>query len=124
MILPIEGDETSGWKPGKPSVFLNATANEAEPMFSPDGRWIAYLSSDARAGRSIEKVLERNFGIFTTGFAACNHPLGLLKSGGVDQDDVLLFGSRVEEIAHAVQPETFNPKPSASRTNRQILSPA
>ena len=20
MILPIEGDETSGWKPGKPSV--------------------------------------------------------------------------------------------------------
>ena len=26
MILPVEGDETSGWKPGKPSVFLASPA--------------------------------------------------------------------------------------------------
>jgi Tol biopolymer transport system component len=47
MILPIEGDETSGWKPGKPSVFLSTPANEQEPMFSPDGRWIAYISDES-----------------------------------------------------------------------------
>src|SRR5262249_2854971 len=47
MILPIEGDEKSGWKPGKPSVFLNTPANEYEPMFSPDGRWIAYISNES-----------------------------------------------------------------------------
>jgi serine/threonine-protein kinase len=47
MILPIEGDETSGWKPGKPSVFLSTPANEQEPMFSPDGRWIAYVSDES-----------------------------------------------------------------------------
>jgi serine/threonine-protein kinase len=47
MILPIEGDETSGWKPGKPSVFLSTPANEVEPMFSPDGRWIAYFSNES-----------------------------------------------------------------------------
>jgi serine/threonine-protein kinase len=47
MILPIEGDETSGWKPGKPSVFLSTPANEGEPMFSPDGRWIAYTSDES-----------------------------------------------------------------------------
>jgi serine/threonine-protein kinase len=47
MILPIEGDETSGWKPGKPSVFLSTPANETEPMFSPDGRWIAYTSAES-----------------------------------------------------------------------------
>jgi serine/threonine-protein kinase len=47
MILPIEGDETSGWKPGKPSVFLNTPADEREPMFSPDGRWIAYSSNES-----------------------------------------------------------------------------
>jgi len=47
MILPIEGDETSGWKPGKPSVFLSTPANELEPMFSPDGRWIAYASNES-----------------------------------------------------------------------------
>ena len=47
MILPIEGDETSGWKPGKPTVFLNGPAREREPMFSPDGRWLAYASNES-----------------------------------------------------------------------------
>jgi Tol biopolymer transport system component len=47
MILPLEGDETSGWKPGKPTVFLSTPFNEQEPMFSPDGRWIAYQSSES-----------------------------------------------------------------------------
>jgi hypothetical protein len=47
MILPIEGDEKSGWKPGKPSVFLSTPAGEAEPIFSPDGRWIAYPSNES-----------------------------------------------------------------------------
>jgi serine/threonine-protein kinase len=47
MILPVEGDEKSGWKPGKPTVFLSTPANEVEPMFSPDGRWIAYSSNES-----------------------------------------------------------------------------
>ena len=47
MILPMEGDEASGWKPGKPTVFLNSPFNEREPMFSPDGRWLAYCSNES-----------------------------------------------------------------------------
>jgi serine/threonine-protein kinase len=47
MILPMEGDEASGWKPGKPAVFLNSPAAESEAMFSPDGRWIAYVSNES-----------------------------------------------------------------------------
>ncbi len=47
MILPIEGDEKSGWKPGKPTVFLSNSTSEEEPMFSPDGRWIAYTSQES-----------------------------------------------------------------------------
>jgi serine/threonine-protein kinase len=50
MILPMEGDESSGWKPGKPTVFLNTPFAESEPMFSPDGRWLAYQSTES--GRS------------------------------------------------------------------------
>jgi len=46
MILPMEGDEASGWKPGKPTVFLNGPFYEREPMFSPDGRWLAYWSNE------------------------------------------------------------------------------
>jgi serine/threonine-protein kinase len=47
MILPLEGDETAGWKPGKPTVFLRSQSREAEPMFSPDGRWLAYSSNQS-----------------------------------------------------------------------------
>ena len=47
MILPMEGDETSGWKPGKPTVFLSTPFAEAYPVFSPDGRWLAYTSNDS-----------------------------------------------------------------------------
>jgi serine/threonine-protein kinase len=47
MILPIEGDETSGFKPGKPTALVNDPANQLEAMFSPDGRWIAYQSNES-----------------------------------------------------------------------------
>jgi serine/threonine protein kinase/Tol biopolymer transport system component len=47
LILPIEGDEATGWNPGKPIVFLNTAFAERAPMFSPDGRWLAYQSTDS-----------------------------------------------------------------------------
>ena len=47
MILSIEGDEASGWKPRQPTVFANSAAMEQEPMFSPDGQWIAYTSNES-----------------------------------------------------------------------------
>jgi serine/threonine protein kinase/Tol biopolymer transport system component len=50
MTLQIDGDEVTGWKPGTPTVFLNGTFSETEPMFSPDGRWLAYDSNES--GRS------------------------------------------------------------------------
>ena len=45
MTLPIEGNEKSGWKPGESKPFVNSAFNEAEPAFSPDGRWLAYASN-------------------------------------------------------------------------------
>jgi serine/threonine-protein kinase len=47
MILPLEGDEATGWKPGKPQVFLSERFTESSGMFSPDGRWIAYMSNES-----------------------------------------------------------------------------
>ncbi len=45
MILPVDGDEKSGWKPGTPYVFWSSPFVDTNPAFSPDGRWIAYQSS-------------------------------------------------------------------------------
>jgi Tol biopolymer transport system component len=49
LILPIEGDEKTGWKPGTPEIFLKTPAIEMAPVFSPDGRWIAYMSNESGA---------------------------------------------------------------------------
>ena len=46
LMLPIDGDESSGWKVGKPTTFLATFFQEREPAFSPDGRWIAYQSNE------------------------------------------------------------------------------
>ncbi len=46
LVLPMEGDERTGWKPGKPQVFLNSPFIEYAPAFSPDGRWMAYQAND------------------------------------------------------------------------------
>ena len=46
-MLPIEGDEVSGWKPGKPTVFLAGPFDETDANFSPDGRWLAYQSNES-----------------------------------------------------------------------------
>jgi hypothetical protein len=49
-ILPIEGDAAGAWTTGTPTVFLGTPATEAFPVFSPDGRWIAYFSNEAGDG--------------------------------------------------------------------------
>ena len=50
MMLPIEGDEKSGWKAGTAAAFLKASYSESTAMFSPDGRWVAYLSNEGGRG--------------------------------------------------------------------------
>jgi serine/threonine protein kinase/Tol biopolymer transport system component len=50
MILPMDGDAARGWTPGKPTTFLETAAGEGSPMFSPDGRWIAYTLAEAGVG--------------------------------------------------------------------------
>jgi len=45
MMLTVEGDEATGFKPGKPEVLLKTPFNESGAAFSPDGRWLAYISN-------------------------------------------------------------------------------
>jgi serine/threonine-protein kinase len=47
MTMSVEGSEKTGWKPGEPKPFVNTPATEVQPAFSPDGRWIAYMSNES-----------------------------------------------------------------------------
>jgi serine/threonine-protein kinase len=47
MVLPMEGNETSGWKAGKPTVFSSTPFYETNPALSPDGSWLAYDSNES-----------------------------------------------------------------------------
>jgi len=44
-ILPMDGDEVSGWKPGTPTPLIDTEVTENNPQFSPDGKWLAYVSN-------------------------------------------------------------------------------
>ena len=45
LPLNVAVDDPEHPKPGQPELFLSAPADEAEPVFSPDGRWIAYRTN-------------------------------------------------------------------------------
>jgi serine/threonine-protein kinase len=47
-ILPIDRGDPSHPKAGDPHPFATSPANELEPVFSPDGHWIAYGSNENR----------------------------------------------------------------------------
>src|SRR5207245_2371702 len=44
--VPLDGD-AAGLRAGKPEAFLQTPADERNPAFSPDGRWLAYASDES-----------------------------------------------------------------------------
>ena len=44
--MSLDSDDT-GLKGGKPGLFLQDSFDERHPMFSPDGRWLAYTSNES-----------------------------------------------------------------------------
>ncbi|MGH9454161.1 MAG: winged helix-turn-helix domain-containing protein [Terriglobia bacterium] len=51
--VPVETG-SSGLRAGKPELFLQTPFNERSPMFSPDGKWLAYQSNES--GRQLVYV--------------------------------------------------------------------
>src|SRR5262249_23616951 len=45
--LPLDLSDPEHPKAGKPELFLRTPFNERDPVFSPDGRWIAYASNES-----------------------------------------------------------------------------
>lgn len=44
--LPLDSNDPDHPKPGKPEPFAREPSSQVDPAFSPDGRWIAYVSTN------------------------------------------------------------------------------
>jgi len=44
-MLPLDLNDPDHPKPGKPEPFARESLSQVDPAFSPDGRWIAYVST-------------------------------------------------------------------------------
>src|SRR5262249_51459728 len=72
MILRLDGNEMEGWRPQQPTVLLT---NADSPMFSPDGRWLAYTArTPSRGGRDV----------FVRPFPGAGGPWQISTDGGTD----------------------------------------
>jgi serine/threonine-protein kinase len=49
--LPIDTTDPDHPKAGQPELFLQTPYGKTAPAFSPDGRWIAYMSSESGVGQ-------------------------------------------------------------------------
>jgi serine/threonine-protein kinase len=49
MTVRLDGSEKTAWKVGDPKPFVNTNYSEVDPVFSPDGRWVAYQSNESGA---------------------------------------------------------------------------
>jgi hypothetical protein len=111
MILPLEGDDASGVKPGTPTVFLSTEAREAIPMFSPDGHWIAYMSDELRTDSY--DVLVRPFPQKAGGPRRVSTEGGSWPFWSTTSHDLLFvsFANKVMFAPYSIAGDVFTPGP-------------
>jgi serine/threonine protein kinase/Tol biopolymer transport system component len=107
MLLTMDGDEASGWKPGKPTVFVSSAFDQRAPAFSPDGRWLAFESSQSG-----------QFNVYVRPFPGPGSPLQISTAGGVfptwSRRHELLYSTldqRVMVVDYLVEGGSFRAEP-------------
>jgi serine/threonine-protein kinase len=95
MMLSLEGDEASGWRPARPTMFLK---DADHGMFSPDGQWLAYVARKTPARPDTE--------VFVQPFPGPGGPWQISAGGGTDPvwsrtRHELLYGSPDHRIMAA-----------------------
>ena len=116
-ILPLDASDSEHPKPGTPEVFLKTPANEAEGAFSPDGRWIAYLSTESGRTEVYVRPFNRAAGgkwqISTSGgvYASWSHDGRALYYTAVDQRIMVVDYTATPESFAAGKPRVWSERP-------------
>jgi serine/threonine protein kinase/Tol biopolymer transport system component len=91
MMLRLDGDEVSGWRPAEPTSFMR---DAGDPAFSPDGRWVAYTARSASAAATE---------VFVRPYAGAGGPWQISTQGGAgpvwsSTRDELFYGTPDNQI--------------------------
>jgi hypothetical protein len=125
MLLSIDGDEASGWKPAKPTVFLSGAFDQRAPAFSPDGLWLAYESNQSG-----------QYNVYVRPFPGPGSQSQISTGGGAlptwsrTRHELLYstFDQRVMVVNYSVKGDSFHaeqprPWPEARQKSRGISGP-
>jgi serine/threonine-protein kinase len=74
-IVELSGDEASGWKPAKASVLQEGSAVQSSAAFSPDGRWLAYVSVETGSPEVYVRPFPGSGGRVRVSTSGGSHPM-------------------------------------------------
>jgi serine/threonine-protein kinase len=126
LILPMDGNETSGWKPGQPTVFLKTSADEQSPVFSPDGRWIAYHSNETGRNEIYVRPFPGPGGKWQISNAGGRYPMWshadrVLLFDSFDQHVMVASYAVVGDAFRADGPRPWSTKPYLARPRQRSI---
>ncbi len=118
--IPLDTSDPDHPKPGKPEPFLRTRFDEAVPMFSPDGRWIAYRSNATGAAE-----------IYVQPFPGPGGKWQISTGGGLygywSKNGRELFyetaDNRIMEVDYTVNGDTFVPGQPRLWTDKRVFYP-
>ena len=118
LVLPMESDEASGLRPGEPEPLLDDTFDEHEPAFSPDGRWLAYVSNESGRDQIYVRAFPGPEGKWLVSTEGGNFPTWSPDGTGILYFDALQ--RRIMVSRYTVEGEAFRPARPEPWSDAQI----
>jgi serine/threonine-protein kinase len=108
-ILPLDLTDSDHPKAGKPELFLATPSIDVEPVFSPDGRWLAYTSSEAGTANVYVRPFPPSAvgGKWQVSASAARFPVWSRTA----KELFYISNNRIMVVSYTISGDTFSPGP-------------